>query len=148
MAADPNILYVENQPFFADEELLKSAGIGYELAETAAQAVDKLSKTTYSAVLLDIMLDSGDKNLIPNNVPPYMGGVTVLRMILENQFKQAGNGKDLPVVVYTAVGLEEVKEVVMKMLGSYANTRYLEKPESFIKVLDVLKQGIKKRTEG
>jgi DNA-binding response OmpR family regulator len=148
MTALDSILYVENQPFFDDEELLRLESINYDVADTAVAARDKLQTKTYSAVLLDIMLEPGEYDLIPQDVPPYMGGVSVLRLISEDRFKAAGNGKDLPVLVYTAVGLQEVKEVVLSLLGVHAKDRYFEKPESFEKVLKVLKTVISQRRTG
>jgi CheY-like chemotaxis protein len=144
----PLILYVENQPYFSDPELLKLEGINYDLADTAAAARDRLIIKPYAAVLLDIMLEPGEDLLAPQDVPPYMGGVTVLRLILEDQFQKAGNGKDLPVVVYTAVGLPVVKEVILELLGTHAKTRYFEKPESFEEVLKALKRAIAGRRSG
>jgi CheY-like chemotaxis protein len=143
------ILYVENEPFFDDLQMLKEEGLDYDLAETAAEARDRLQETPYDAVLLDIMLEPGEYALAPQDVPPYMGGVTVLRLIREGKYKKDESGKDLPVVVYTAVGLMEVREVTLNLLGTHAKDRYFEKAvASFEEVLKALSRAIRQRRTG
>ena len=122
---------------------------GYDIqwARTGIEAVEYLRNNRYDAVILDIMLEPGSEELKPEGVPPYMGGVEILKLILSDAFAVYNNSKSIPVVVVSAVSDSEIVEKVTGLLGSTSETNYLFKPVSKDIIINTIISAIGKDNE-
>ena len=88
-----NILLAEDDKLIADlyQRSLTKAGYFVDLAADGQEALDKLSKTYYKLVLLDIMM-------------PQKNGVEVLQQLKGSNFPS----KDSPVIVVSNLGQDDI----------------------------------------
>lgn len=97
----PRILYVEDEQSFANVvkfALEEHHDHSVEIAETGEQGIEKLKTNRYDLVFLDYLL-------------PGISGLDVLRWMKDNHM-------DIPTVILTAAGSEDVAVEAMK-LGAY-----------------------------
>jgi len=128
------ILFVDDEdwsvtPYFPK---LQEHNIEVELALNGDEAFDRLRKTKYDLIVLDIMLPRGNK--IGKNVEPRKAGATLLRMIRQNQIPNMITEPNVPVVVLTAVTDQKISNDVRQLQVN----EVFQKPASFDVVTDKL----------
>ena len=94
-------------------------------------------------LLLDINLEKGTNKSL-QAVRRAEVGLNVLQRIRRGKFEEAGNPKDIPVVVLSAVILVDVMDKIRKLVSE---EYYLIKPKTPATVADVLKRAIEKRSQ-
>ncbi len=100
MEIEPEILLVEDNKDHAEytKSELEKSGFKVEIAETGSECFEKLIENDFDLILLDYRL-------------PEMDGLDVLKKIKEDGF-------DIPIIMVTGLGSEEVAVEAMK-LGAY-----------------------------
>lgn len=88
-----NILLAEDDNLIADlyKRLLTNAGYLVDLAVDGQEALEKLSKTHYKLILLDIMM-------------PQKNGIEVLQELKSSNYPS----KDTPVIVLSNLGQDDI----------------------------------------
>jgi CheY-like chemotaxis protein len=146
MKESSSILYMEDQELDRATQItikfLKRAGYSVEMATNGSEAVTHLKKSKFKGIIMDIMLPPGNESLRPTNVPKYMGGIKILEMILNDEFAEYGNTKDIPILVVSAVALSSVKESIRELLADKSEARYLMKPVTPTTIVDRLTKAI------
>ncbi|MHA2217850.1 MAG: response regulator [Candidatus Hodarchaeales archaeon] len=144
MTQQKSILYVEHDKDGLERFLkaFEREGFIVETAGTAEEAAEKLKRIPFSGIILDIMMPVGTDNLKPKNVPKYMGGIKILEMILEDRFREAGNGRNTPIIVVSAVALGSVRDRIKTLLGEQFDQRYLTKPVRPRTIVNYMQQAL------
>lgn len=123
-----NILLAEDNEInqFLASELLKSWGIGVDIAKNGLEAIEKWSKNDYSLILMDIQM-------------PELGGVEATIEIRSRNLPKS----NVPIIALTANALKGQKERFM----GFGMNDYLSKPfnevELYNKILSLLPEESK-----
>jgi CheY-like chemotaxis protein len=128
------ILFVDDEdwsvePYF---DKLRDHHIEVELAINGDEAIEKLQKSRYDLIVLDIMLPPGNK--IGKNVEPRKAGTILLHGIRRSEIPNMKTASNVPVVVLTAVADQKLLENI-KQLGV---TEIFQKPAPFDEVTQKL----------
>ncbi len=99
---------------------MKKIGIGYELAENGAQALEKLEQQSFSVVLMDLQM-------------PVMDGLTATEKI-RNDLKL----KELPIIAMTANAMQGDRERCLEA----GMSDYISKPIDFAELQQKLEQWL------
>lgn len=114
------VLIVEDEPNIAEslDFILGQAGFAVETAVDGAEALQKLRRQVYSALILDLML-------------PGINGFDVLRSV-----RSDGELKDMPVIVLTAKGQAADRQAA-EAIGA---TAFITKPFSNAEIVQRVSQ--------
>jgi CheY-like chemotaxis protein len=118
------VLIVEDEPATSEGWALElgDRDIFSEIAADPDEAVRRLKGTKFAAVILDLMLPTGNRANISSR---YDVGVEILQDIRANRFGETGTGPDTPVIVVTAVA----DGTVIERLKALNVTHIYTKPE-------------------
>ncbi|MCW7752983.1 response regulator [Desulfobotulus sp. H1] len=120
------ILVVEDDPDTALmlQALLTHGGYGADVAESVAEALERIRSRKYAAICLDLMLPDGN-------------GVDLIKNI-----RSRPETKDLPIIVVSA----SVEEGRLAVKGAFNAIDWLEKPIEPRHLLDTVRKVVKKST--
>jgi|GEM_PF-7133494 len=147
--AAPKILFIEDDLPQAPEDnelwmLLLGNGYAVAPARTGAEAWQLLGKEKFDVVIADIMLSAGKSNANANleGISRLDMGAYLIENIRSATFEPTGTGRDVPIVVVSAVVGKERWERIEKALGE--QDIILKKPlapqDIFEAVRDVLSE--------
>ena len=120
---------------------LKTEGFEIDTAEDGTEAMKKLHSERYDVILLDINLERGINQSL-QAVRRAEVGLNVLQRIRRGEFEEAGNPKDIPVVVLSAVILVDVMAQIRELI---LEEYYLIKPKDPATVADAVKRAVQKQ---
>jgi CheY-like chemotaxis protein len=128
------ILFVDDEdwsviPYF---EKLRDQNIEVDLALDGDEAIDRLQKSKYDLLVLDIMLPPGEN--IGEDVEPRKAGAILLYRIRQNEIPNMRTAPNVPVVVLTAVTDQKLSEDVKQLKVN----EVFQKPAPFDEVTDKL----------
>ncbi|MBI2036556.1 response regulator [Candidatus Microgenomates bacterium] len=119
------ILLIEDEEFIRDlyQRQLNLAGIKTDAAENGKEGLALLGKNFYSLILLDIML-------------PSVNGLDILKQIKANE-----KTKDIPVVLLTNLGQDEIMKEGFRLGAKAYIVKALHTPDEIVKKIKEFLDG-------